>query len=102
MASLDNAMECALRALARAKLEELDHLAQRLAGHVDLCAALELGAYIAEGRRLFHGDEAPPAPALAANVRPIRKHVGPLIKKRNLLDIEVTFDSQPKPPGGAA
>jgi hypothetical protein len=92
-----NAVEMALRAKARAVLEELDLVVRQLAAGLDVAERVEHGAYIAEGRRLFHGDVAPEAPALPANVRALRRDLGVRFKRRPLFDESATYDSQPKP-----
>lgn len=68
--ALDPKMEAALRASARSLLGELDRVVQQLGPSFDLDERLEIGAPIAELRRLLHSDAAPPAHVTAApNVR---------------------------------
>jgi hypothetical protein len=55
-----------LRAKAREQLSELDTTIQQLGPGMDLDSRLELGAPVAELRRLLHGDSAPPAATTAA------------------------------------
>jgi hypothetical protein len=79
-------VEAGLREEARKKFEEFVRVCGDLTAGMDLPERLELGAYVAEGRRLLHGDVPPPAPPPGSNVRPIRKFIGPLIK-RSIFDL---------------
>lgn len=66
MSAADPKAEAAIRAACRSLLAELDRNVQQLGPFVDFPERLELGAPIAELRRLLHGDSAPPAFTKAA------------------------------------
>ena len=95
-----------LRARAREKLAELEPSVVAQHVMVDFDQRIELTTWLAEGRRLLHGDVPPEARPADPKVRPLRLMVGPAFKKRSLFTSADCLASAeglpPDGPGGAA
>jgi len=89
-----------LRARAREKLAELEPSVVAQHVMVDFDQRIELTTWLAEGRRLLHGDVAPEARPADPKVRPLRIAATPKFKKRPLLTSDCYAAGDELPPDG--